>query len=184
MIPHPDFNKILRSLRHCPLESIDQIVFRSVASTYVDSIKLLTGNGSIKQGGRWNTIGSFRVIYTSFDDHTALEESKAKFKAYGFSGPKVESRKIVPLHVRLARVIKIESIAPILGVTVQSIITHDWRTIQDGGHESFTQAIGRVSYQLKIQAIRCPSDRFANGINLTLIRKHVIVPRHVEIIDL
>lgn len=180
MTPHPDYHRFLDILRDCPCGALDRTVFRSVASQYAGDADLLTGAGSLKEGGRWNSRGLFRVVYASFDDHTALAESKAKFLAYGFS--RADRRTIVPLRATLQRVLSLEDVVLKLGVAMQDLLNVDWRTTQDAGQEPITQAIGRAANELAVQGLQAPSDRYPSGINIILLRNHIQVPAELEIL--
>jgi hypothetical protein len=57
-------------------------IYRSVAPKYANSLDLLSGEGSRRNGARWNPIG-VATVYGSFTPQTALEETLAHANYYG-----------------------------------------------------------------------------------------------------
>ncbi len=51
------------------------ITFRSVDLAYAAPAHVLSGEGSLKVGGRWNAPGAFPAVYSSTRPGTAIEEA-------------------------------------------------------------------------------------------------------------
>lgn len=45
-------------------------------------------------------------------------------------------------------------------------LTEDWRKINNGGHESLSQSLGRAAFSCHLEAILVPSAQASGGINL------------------
>ena len=135
---------------------------------YRDPRTILFGEGSYRNGGRWNAIGSFRVVYGSVDDITALKESKANAEHANLPYPFRETRLIVAVDVSLSRVVDLASSETLkaLGVTQEELRTEDWRKVQEQGFESFTQTLGRAVFEAKGEGILAFSVRIAKAINI------------------
>lgn len=80
-------------------------LFRSASPRYASKEDIVTGAGSKTVGGRWNPPRSFRAIYTSLDVETAVAESLAHFRYYGYRIAKAMPRILVALETKLQRVL-------------------------------------------------------------------------------
>ena len=70
-------------------------IYRVTTLKYREPRIILLGEGSYCNGGRWNAIESFRAVYGSVDDVTALKESKANAEYANLPYPFRETRLIV-----------------------------------------------------------------------------------------
>ncbi len=73
-------------------------------------------------------------------------------------------------EVELSKVLDITdgSIRRQLGFTRKDLISEDWRGIQAGGDEAWTQAIGRGCFPSGFEGILVPSARNFRGKNIVL----------------
>jgi hypothetical protein len=51
-------------------------------------------------------------------------------------------------------------------IGLQDLLVEDWRKVNDTGHESQSQALGRAARELGAEGILAPSARVPEGINL------------------
>lgn len=65
---------------------------------------MLTGEGSRRNGGRWNPKG-IAVVYASFTPETAMAETLAHFRYYGFPIEDAMPRTFVAIATDLAAVL-------------------------------------------------------------------------------
>jgi len=143
-------------------------IYRVTTLKYRDPDEILLGEGSYHHGGRWNAMGSFRAVYGSIDDVTALKESKANAQYANLPYPFRETRLIVAVEVALSRVVDLSSaeILKLLGVTEEELRNEDWRKVQEQGFESLTQALGRAAFEAKAEGLLAFSARVPKAINV------------------
>ena len=49
---------------------------------------------------------------------------------------------------------------------MEELLAEDWRKVNDAGHESQTQALGRAAHEVGAGALLVPSARVLRGVNL------------------
>lgn len=161
-----EFSEVLASKPHL-LTSWEGDIFRSTSLDYPRPADILAGEGSYLWGGRWNAKGSCRAIYGSTVDTTAVAESRAHDAYYGIA-KFTKARLLVALHLKLCHVLDLTSARSrrALGVTLREIREEDWRKVNQGGHESLTQALGRAAFERSAEALLAPSAAIRGGVNL------------------
>lgn len=105
--PNRVFVEFSRRLKDLPeiFQPWKGTIYRVTTLKYRDSRVILSGEGSYRNGGRWNAIESFRALYGSVDDVTALKESKANAEYANLPYPFRETRLVVAVDVSLSRVV-------------------------------------------------------------------------------
>ena len=144
-----------------------ETMYRVTTLKYRDPREILRGEGSYRNGGRWNAIESFRAVYGSIDAIVALAEQEASAKYANLPYPFRETRLVVAIDLVLVRIIDLtvwENLEK-LGVTEEEL-REDWRKVQEQGFESFTQALGRALFEVKAEGLVARSARVENGINV------------------
>jgi RES domain-containing protein len=143
-------------------------IYRVTTLKYREPRIILLGEGSYRNGGRWNAIESFRAVYGSVDDVTALKESKANAEYANLPYPFCETRLIVAVNVSLLRVVDLTASDTLkaLDVTEEELHTEDWRKVQEQGFESLTQALGRAVFEARGEGLLAFSARAAKAINV------------------
>jgi RES domain-containing protein len=106
---HPDYQRICRVMgRWSALAGAwSGDVFRFAAPRWATVSHLLTGAGSLTTGGRWHCIGAFAAVYASLDPETALAESLAHYRRYGFADRDAMPRTLNAVSARLHRVLRL-----------------------------------------------------------------------------
>lgn len=168
--PHEEFARIAAGLEACLGRAItwEGMTYRSAAPRYSGDGDIVTGAGSLRMGGRWNPPGSCRTVYASLDPETAMKEALATFRYYGWALHGAMPRVFRALDVRLARVASLrhrrvrEHLAPWL----KAALDEDWRSLQAGGQESTSQALGRAAFELRLEGLLVPSHAKRTGMNL------------------
>ena len=168
--PNRAFVEFSRRLKEAPeiLQPWKGTIYRVTTLKYRNPRIILFGEGSYRNGGRWNAIESFRAVYGSVDDVTALKESKANAEYANLPYPFRETRLIVALDVSLSRVVDLTARETLeaLDLTEEELRTEDWRKVQEHGFESLTQALGRAVFEAKAEGLLAFSARVAKAINV------------------
>ena len=168
--PHEDFARIAAGLEACltRITPWDGVVYRSAAPRYSGDGDLATGAGSFRMGGRWNPPGRCRTVYASLDPETAMKETLATYRYYGWALHDAMPRVFRALDIRLARVASLpyrrvrEHLAPWLIAALEE----DWRSLQSSGRESTSQAIGRAAFEAGLEGLLVPSHASRGKTNL------------------
>jgi RES domain-containing protein len=166
--PNHAFEQFRRRIKETLFRPWKGTIYRGTTLKYAGARTILYGEGSYRNGGRWNAIGSFRAVYGSTDDVVALAESKANAEYANLPYPFRETRLVVALDVALSRVVDLTVTETLdaLGVTEEELRREDWRKVQEQGFESLTQALGRALFAAKGEGLVARSARVENGINV------------------
>jgi RES domain-containing protein len=168
---HPRTDDLRRRLKECDTfaQPWSGTVYRFVTVRYASRTDLLSGAGSRAWGGRWNPPGLFNCVYASLDAHGAIEEAMALLRWLGLPFEKSRPRVFVAVRLDLQCVLDLTSAAVLrrLGVTPNKLRSIDWRASQDSGEEALTQAIGRLAWEARLEAILVRSAHF-ESMNLVL----------------
>lgn len=168
--PNRVFVEFSRRLKDLPeiFQPWKGTIYRVTTLKYRDSRVILSGEGSYRNGGRWNAIESFRALYGSVDDVTALKESKANAEYANLPYPFRETRLVVAVDVSLSRVVDLTGSENLkaLAVTEEELRAEDWRKVQEQGLESLTQALGRAIFAARGEGLLAGSARVPKGINI------------------
>ena len=169
--PHQDFEQIAAELQSLTDGVTDWSgeVYRSAAPRYCRSSDLVSGLGSAQWGGRWNPPESFRAVYASLDPETAMAESLATFRYYGWALYEAMPRVFRALEVRLSAVLELQSPPGRL----EAALAEDWRVLQASGQESTSQAIGRAAFEAGLEALRVPSHARPGRFNLVVFPENL-----------
>ena len=144
-------------------------VYRSSTPRYATETDLLTGEGSKRQGGRWNPIG-IAVVYASLTPETAMAETLAHNRYYGVAVEDAMPRTFVAIEAKLMAVVdfRIGSVRQRIQVSQDRILTVDWRKEVAAGREPITQSIGRAASEIGLEGIIVPSAADLKGHNLLI----------------
>ena len=74
--PNPAFEQFSRRTKETLFRPWKGTIYRVTTLRYAGARTILCCEGSYRNGGRWNAIGSFRAVYGSTEDTVALSESK------------------------------------------------------------------------------------------------------------
>jgi RES domain-containing protein len=172
MEPHPDTDKLRERLRGCLVstEAWSGTFYRATTVEYSSREDLLTGAGSRIAGGRWNAIGSFNAIYGSLEPETAMAEALANFRDYGIPVSQAMPLVFVAVSAKLQSVLDLTDRAVLksLEVSTKYLISTPWREFRARDEEALTQALGRLAFEERIEAILVPSARRHGATNIIL----------------
>jgi RES domain-containing protein len=165
--PNHAFEQFRRRIKETLFRPWKGTIYRVTTLKYAGARTILYGEGSYRNGGRWNAIRSFRAVYGSTEDIVALAESKSTAEYANLPYPFREPRLVVAVDVALARVVDLTAADTLdaLGVTDEEL-REDWRKVQEQGFESFTQALGRAIFAVKGEGLLARSARVQKGINV------------------
>jgi RES domain-containing protein len=161
------------------------IAFRAAPLEYARLTRLLDGKGSLKMGGRWSAPGTFRAVNLSTTQEVAVKECNANFTYYNFALADTKPKVLVAVRLKLGRVIDLTTPRGIRmqpWVRLQELLAEDWRKVNDSGHESLSQALGRAAHDIGAEALLAPSSRVSAGTNLVFFPESVLGPGKVEIL--
>lgn len=144
-----------------------ETVYRSSTPRYANEADLLTGEGSKRNGGRWNPIG-IAVVYASLTLETAMAETLAHHRYYGIPLQDAMPRTFVAIRTNFQTVLdlRVGAIRQRLQVSLGRILAVDWRKEARAGREPITQAIGRAAAEVGLEGLIVPSATEAKGHNL------------------
>src|SRR3712207_4131012 len=98
--------KIHRAVKHAiPFKGTDRphgICFRNVKQKFANQHDILSAEGSLFTGGRYNFVGAFGVLYLACDPHTCLEEVAHVTRVGGFRAAENFPRTFIGIRVRLS----------------------------------------------------------------------------------
>jgi RES domain-containing protein len=170
MAVHPESERLARALARCePLaEKWAGFVYRSAAPAYANRDDLITGAGAKKAGGRWSPRGSFHTVYASLEFETAAAEALAHYRRFRIPEHAAMPRVFAALEVRLTRVLDLRrgQVRSALKVSAERLTDEEWWKLQKRGKEAITQALGRLAWLAKWQALIVPSAARPGGANL------------------
>jgi len=159
------------------------IAFRAAPLKFGRLAKLLDGMGSLRFGGRWSAAGTFRAVNLSLTQETAVKESRANFTYYVPAPPDVSPRILAGVCLKLGKVIDLtnpQGIAKQPWLSLDEVLAENWRQVNDAGHESQSQALGRAAHDLGAEALLTPSARVFGGMNLVYFPESVLGPGKVQ----
>jgi RES domain-containing protein len=185
--PNPGFAEFSRRLKRelKIFQPWKGMTYRVTTLKHRDPRIILFGEGSYRNGGRWNAIDSFRAVYGSVDDVTALKESKANAEYANLPYPFRETRLIVAVDMSLSRVVDLTARETLraLDVTEEELRTEDWRKVQEQGFESLTQALGRAVFEAKGEGLLAFSARVAKAINVAYFPQNKLRASEVRLCE-
>ncbi len=143
--------------------------YRAASPRWAQNDRLLDGEGSRRQGGRWSAPG-IRAAYLCESPEVSLSEYLA-----GTRGAGIPDRSGLPAvvawgEVRLQRVLDLTSAeaCAALGLDLEALLAAPWRQENEAGRESEPQSLGGAARAAGIEALRTPSAAVAGAVNLVV----------------
>jgi RES domain-containing protein len=146
------------------------ITFRSVNLDYASPARVLSGEGSLAAGGRWNAPGAFPVVYSSTRPGTAIEEAFQLAADFQLAPEDLKPRVTCGIQWELSSVFDLTARGFPAWLKLWEWMREDFTKINDRGRETLCQAFGRAVRNSGITGMLCPSVRIKNGINLVVFR--------------
>jgi RES domain-containing protein len=204
MTSHPESEKLADALARCLQLATNWsgIVYRATSPKYANEYDLLTGIGSQEEGGRWNPKGLFPTVYASLDPETAMAEALQHYRYYELPIESAMPKTFVSVRVRLHHILPVLPIThrkvwrelglspeihkrvwSAFGLTFLRLRRERWREMQRQGKEARTQAVGRLSWEAKLEGLLVPSLARPDGVNLVYFPKNQKTESFLEIIN-
>jgi RES domain-containing protein len=146
------------------------ITFRSVELEYAVPEQIVSGEGSLKFGGRWNAPESFPVIYSSTHPGTAIEEAFQLAADYELAPDDLKPRITCGIEWNLSRVIDLTGSGLPAWLKLADWMQENFSRINESGFETLCQALGRAARNSGASALISPSARVTGGVNLVVFR--------------
>jgi RES domain-containing protein len=145
---------------------------------------LLTGVGALHAGGRWHPIGAFEAVYASLDPETAMAESLASFRRFGWADRDAMPKTINAVVANLHRVLDLTDgrLRQRLGVSESRILQERWWERAAQAEEALTQAIGRVAWELSLEGLLVPSAARRRGKGIVYFPSRKLPESTLEIV--
>ena len=170
--PNPRYSEFVYRLGKMAPKPVPwtSVTFRSVELEHAAPDQILSGEGSLKFGGRWNAPGSFPVIYSSTRPGTAVEEAFQLAADYELAPDDLKPRVTCGIEWNLRRVIDLVRGGLPPWLELVDWMQENFSRINDSGSETLCQALGRAARNSGVSALLCPSVRVPEGINLVVFR--------------
>ena len=166
---------LIRLARLLPsTDTFAETAFRSSTPQYAAEPDLLTGEGSRRHGGRWNPIG-IAALHAPLTPESAMAETLAHHRYYGLPVEDAMPRMFVAMEARLRSVLDFRrgSVRQRIRVSLDRIMTLDWRKEVRAGRDPITQTIGRAASQLGWEGMVVPSAADPKGCNLLVFPQNL-----------
>jgi RES domain-containing protein len=170
--PNPRYAEFAYRLRKSTLTPVawKGSTFRSVELEYASPEQILSGEGSLKFGGRWNAPESFPVIYSSTQPGTAVEEAFQLAADYELAPDDLKPRITCGIEWNLSRVIDLTGGGLPAWLKLADWMQENFSRINESGFETLCQALGRAARNSGVSALISPSARVTGGVNLVVFR--------------
>jgi RES domain-containing protein len=170
--------KLIQAVKKLSADSVPTISgwsFRLVALRYQDS--LLSTIGSFKRGGRYNIAQQFEALYVSGSPITALKEIRYLINTpAGVSAYPTRPYILLSLEYQLHGVIDLTDsyVRNFLDTNMQEL-TGSWYDFIEEEEIAPTQRLGKIAYDLEVQALKVPSsvDLENSGFNLVIFPENL-----------
>lgn len=145
------------------------VAYRSCTMKYANELDLLNGEGSKRNGGRWNPIG-ISAVYASLSPETAMAESLAHFRYYGIPAFEAMPRIFVAITIKIRCLVDFRDKATgqLFGLSVKGMMKADWRKVLNIGRIPMSQSLGRAAFEVGLEGMILPSAADPAGHNLVL----------------
>lgn len=187
MTPHSESDRLTRAMQRCLrlVAPWSGDVYRFAAPRWSTPSELLTGAGALHAGGRWHPMGRFRAVYASLDPLTALEESLVHARRFHLSIRTAVPKTVNAVAMRLQRVLDLTDgrTRRHLVLSERRILQEEWWLREATDEEALTQAVGRVAWELGLEALLVPSAANPEGKGIVYFPDHKSARSTLEIIN-
>lgn len=146
------------------------VTFRSVQLEFARPDHVLSGQGSLVYGGRWNAPGSFPVIYSSTRPGTAVDEAFQLAADFELAPDDIKPRITCGVEWKLSSVIDLATSGIPSWLELGAWLKEDFEKINHRGAETLCQAFGRAARNSGILGLFSPSVQVPKGVNLVVFR--------------
>ncbi len=186
MEPHADYEQISLVIQkeREKAASWSGLIYRSTSLRHATSAEILSGEGSLRRGGRWNVPGT-KVIYGCLTPETAMAETLQHYRYYGIAVQDAMPRVFVAIEVSIQRSMDLTNTDRLsdLGNYLRQSLEEDWRAINSRAAEALGQAIGRAAFNAGIEALLTPSSVDKEGTNLAIFRDSLLSGSTLKVLN-
>lgn len=158
-------------------------VYRSSTPKYATEDDLLTGEGSEREGGRWNPPG-LAVVYASLTPQVAMAEALAHNLYFRIPIEEAMPRTFVAVGIKLQVVLDLRNgvIRQRLRVSTKRMLDTDWQKDMRAGLEPVTQLIGCAAHETDWEGIIVTSAADRSGHNLLIFPDKLRAGSKIELL--
>jgi RES domain-containing protein len=181
----PTLNQLILRLSQArlPATEFSGTVYRSTTPKFASESDLLTGEGSRRNGGRWNPIG-IAVVYASLSPEVAMAETLAHYRYYGIPIEDSMPRTFVAIKTTLKVIdFRVGTIRQRIRVSLTRLLDIDWRKELREGREPLTHTIGRAAFEIGLEGIIVPSAADSNGTNLLIFPDNLRSVSQIQLLN-
>ena len=147
--------------------------YRVAGPRYTSAPDIVSGIGGYRANGRWCRRRTTKLLYLSEAPETAMAESNEHARRYNLPLWKQMPKVTVAIRIEADAILDLTD--PVAKTAVpfglRSLMDADWRTDNNRGKESLSQALGRAAFAAGFDGLRVPSKPDPNGINLVVFRR-------------
>lgn len=151
----------------CGARKVSGIYFRAITADRALKQTVLSIQGSLKTGGRFNTKNEFGALYVSERWETAVKESINTGKRVGFN--EFVPKTLVAIKVDSLKVLDLDDVAVLehLGIRYEDLKA-DWLDENRKGRIALTQSVGELAREAGFDAVAMKSQLDPKTINLAI----------------
>ncbi|MCU0795642.1 MAG: RES family NAD+ phosphorylase [Akkermansiaceae bacterium] len=188
MIAHPERSALGKRLAG-KLEELagafTGTVFRFIGPKYSDVDEMFAGKGPLYADERWLAKGHCLATYTALLPETALAETLASTRYYGFPDAKSVPLVFVTAEAKLQQVIDLRDgkNRQRLRIAESAILDTDWRKENRNGKEAITQAWGWALHESGVEGFIVPSSANPGSSNLIAFPGNLKRSSHLKVLS-
>ena len=172
MRQHPERDDFLTRILDLPgrwATPFTGVLFRFIHPQFSSAADIVNGEGGLHAAGRWNLSG-MRLSYTATEPETALAECLAHARYYNLPLSTALPRVLVSLALKATHVLDLRNaqLRRVLHITLEDIISTDWRRENRRSQESITQAWGAAFAAAGVEALVAPSAAKDGELNVVV----------------
>lgn len=144
--------------------------FRFANAGFASADVLISGDGAMQHGGRWNPPGEFPTTYFALDVETAWAEKRHSFQHYGLPLEHCLPASLVLIRIRLSQVLDLTTASRRnrLGITAESMTAELPPAPGGTKHQVARHTLARLVHAAGIEGLVVPSARRPRGTNLVV----------------
>ncbi|MBX7256180.1 MAG: RES family NAD+ phosphorylase [Candidatus Hydrogenedentes bacterium] len=183
MNPHPKYTEILQGILRILKHGVTPwsgVVYRYASSKYSSDVKILSGIGAYRAGGRWNPPNTFHAVYCASSPGLAHAEYLSTYRIAGIplSRSHPVTGKALEVNGATALDLRDTGILSQLSLSLRQLKEDRWKVAIDEGRESLCQAVGRAAFTSGVEILLTPSilKPHSEDFNVVLIIENAQTP--------
>ena len=142
-------------------------VYRAAHQAYAKLPDLISGQGSMLNGSRWNAPGAMRVLHAADSPEHAISEALANYRRFGIPVPGDLHIVVRAIQIDVRNVLDLRdgSVRHALRVSEDRMLGANWEHENAIGEEAISQAVGRAVAAAGFCGMLAPSAAVARTTN-------------------